>query len=397
MEQAIHCKGEVYPAGGPGLFLLGRAEEIAQRLASEYEERVQLIYLDPPFGTGDTFSVKLAAGKTRLTIPAYSDTLGQEEYLSMMRAVLTACKRLLARDGSLYLHIDYRMSHQLRFLLDEIFGAQNFMNEIVWAYKSGGRSTRHYSRKHDTILFYRKSKSVYFNIAAVGTPRGPEKRNNMKRSVDAHGRVCFSIRSGGKTYTYTEDTPVFPSDVWDDVEHLHQRDPERTGFSTQKPEALLRRIILASSRPGDLVCDLFSGSGTTAAVAAKLGRRFLVCDASPVAMQLLRARQLVSQSEPTFFDGGQALRILYDAPPYADLTPQVALQDTEGILHIVYHGAGEQRLAYLAAGERNQDGLFCPRSYALSPTPGTVITLPHLPNACMQACNYAGQMAFFQL
>ena len=315
----------------------------------------------------------------------------------MMRAVLSACKRLLARDGSLYLHIDYRMSHQLRFLLDEIFGAQNFMNEIVWAYKSGGRSTRHYSRKHDTILFYRKSKSVYFNIAAVGIPRGPEKRNNMKRSVDAHGRVCFSIRSGGKTYTYTEDTPVFPSDVWDDVEHLHQRDPERTGFSTQKPEALLRRIILASSRPGDLVCDLFSGSGTTAAVAAKLGRRFLVCDTSPVAMQLLRARQLVSQSEPTFFDGGQALRILYDAPPYADLTPQVALQDTEGILHIVYHGAGEQRLAYLAAGELNQDGLFCPRSYALSPTPGTVITLPHLPNACMQACNYAGQMAFFKL
>ena len=160
MEQAIHCKGEVYPAGGPGLFLLGRAEEIAQRLAGEYEEQVQLIYLDPPFGTGDTFSVKLAAGKARLTIPAYSDTLGQEEYLSMMRAVLSACKRLLARDGSLYLHIDYRMSHQLRFLLDEIFGAQNFMNEIVWAYKSGGRSTRHYSRKHDTILFYRKSKSV---------------------------------------------------------------------------------------------------------------------------------------------------------------------------------------------------------------------------------------------
>ena len=114
-------------------------------------------------------------------------------------------------------------------------------------------------------------------------------------------------------------------------------------------------------------------------------------------MQLLRARQLVSQSEPTFFDDGQALRILYDAPPYADLTPQVALQDTEGIIRIVYHGAGEQRLAYLAAGERNQDGLFCPRSYALSPTPGTVITLPHLPNACLQACNYAGQMAFFKL
>ena len=91
----------------------------------------------------------------------------------MMRTVLAACYRMLAPDGSLYLHIDYRMSPYLRLMLDEIFGAANFMNEIIWAYKSGGRSTRHFSRKHDTILFYRKSKSVFFNINAVGVPRGP--------------------------------------------------------------------------------------------------------------------------------------------------------------------------------------------------------------------------------
>ena len=267
----------------------------------------------------------------------------------MMRAVLTACHRMLAPDGSLYLHIDYRMNPYLRLMLDEIFGQANFMNEIIWAYKSGGRSTRHFSRKHDTILFYRKSKAVYFNIHAVGVPRGPEKRNNMKRSIDELGRVYFSIRSGGKTYTYYEDTPIFPSDVWDDVEHLHQRDPERTGFGTQKPEALLRRILLASSRPGDLVCDLFSGSGTTAAVAAKLGRRFLVADASPVAMQLLRARQLVNQSEPTFFDGGHALRILYDTPPLGTFSPAIRIERTADAAKVYFDGCADAELAYLAA------------------------------------------------
>lgn len=394
MEGSIICKGEVYSSGGPGLFLLGRAETLSERLSSEYEGRVQLVYLDPPFGTGDTFSVKLSSGKKTLSIPAYADTLSREDYLAMMRTVLTACHRMLAPDGSLYLHIDYRMSPYLRLMLDEIFGAANFMNEIIWAYKSGGRSTRHFSRKHDTILFYRKSKAVFFNINAVGVPRGPEKRNNMKRSVDELGRVYFSIRSGGKTYTYYEDTPIFPSDVWDDVEHLHQRDPERTGFSTQKPEALLRRIILASSRPGDLVCDLFSGSGTTAAVAAKLGRRFLAADASPVAMQLLRARQLIGQSEPTLFDGAHAMRILYDAPPLGDIMPALTITRNVDAAHIRYDNAEGAALAYLAAGSLDSDGIFTPFMYTLRPTSETVLTAQNHPQICVQAVDHAGRMAW---
>ena len=394
MKGSIICKGEVYSSGGPGLFLLGRAETLSERLASEYEGRVQLIYLDPPFGTGDTFSVKLSSGKKMLSIPAYADTLSREDYLAMMRTVLTACHRMLAPDGSLYLHIDYRMSPYLRLMLDEIFGAANFMNEIIWAYKSGGRSTRHFSRKHDTILFYRKSKAVFFNINAVGVPRGPEKRNNMKRSVDELGRVYFSIRSGGKTYTYYEDTPIFPSDVWDDVEHLHQRDPERTGFSTQKPEALLRRIILASSRPGDLVCDLFSGSGTTAAVATKLGRRFLAADASPVAMQLLRARQLIGQSEPTLFDGTHAMRILYDTPPLSEIMPALTITRNVDAAHIRYDNAEGAALAYLAAGSLDSDGIFTPFMYTLRPTSETVLTAPNHPQICVQAVDLAGRMAW---
>ena len=394
MKGSIICKGEVYSSGGPGVFLLGRAETLSEKLASEYEGRVQLVYLDPPFGTGDTFSVKLSSGKKTLSIPAYADTLSREDYLAMMRTVLTACHRMLAPDGSLYLHIDYRMSPYLRLMLDEIFGAENFMNEIIWAYKSGGRSTRHFSRKHDTILFYRKSKAVFFNINAVGVPRGPEKRNNMKRSVDELGRVYFSIRSGGKTYTYYEDTPIFPSDVWDDVEHLHQRDPERTGFSTQKPEALLRRIILASSRPGDLVCDLFSGSGTTAAVAAKLGRRFLAADASPVAMQLLRARQLIGQSEPTLFDGTHAMRILYDTPPLSEIMPALTITRDADTVYIRCDNAEGAALAYLAAGSLDSDGIFTPFMYTLKPTAETVLTAPNHPQICVQAVDHAGRMAW---
>ena len=135
----------------------------------------------------------------------------------------------------------------------------------------------------------------------------------MKRFVDESGRVCFSIRSGGKLYTYYEDSPVYPTDVWTDIDHLQQRDRERVGYATQKPEALLRRIVLASSRPGDLVMDLFSGSGTTAAVAAALGRRFVAADASPFALYTLRARLLRQSSTRSLLSGDHALRLCYPA------------------------------------------------------------------------------------
>lgn len=391
-------KGEILPTGGPGTFLQGRAEQLCEDLVLQYEGKVQLIYLDPPFGTGDTFSVKLSTGKKKLTLPAYSDKLSREDYLAMMRTVLTACHKMLSDEGSLYLHVDYRMSPYLRLMLDEIFGEKNFMNEIIWAYKSGGRSTKHFSRKHDVILFYRKTKAVYFDITAVGIPRGPQKRNNMKRTVDELGRVCFSIRSGGKTYTYYEDTPIFPSDVWDDIEHLHQRDPERTGFGTQKPEALLKRIILASSRPGDLVCDLFSGSGTTAAVAAKQGRRFLAADASPIAMQLLRARQLVGRSEPTFFDGSHSLVIRYGTAPLAAPAADIRLSEQEVGIRAVYEGTAAADIAFLAIGTVNDDRYFCPFTYAVSPKPGAVMTLPST-NAPLYAAysDHAGTVTYAPL
>ena len=310
----VFCTEEFHSSGGDGSFILAKAEDVLSSLLAQYEGSVRLIYLDPPFRTGESFKMKIGKGKQAQTVVLYEDKLDEESYLAWLKAILVGCHKLLDARGSIYLHLDYRMSHKARMLLDEIFGEANFMNEIIWAYRSGGRATRCYPRKHDTILFYRKSKKVLFNIAAVGTPRGQERRNHMKRFIDEDGRVGFSIRSNGKTYTYYEDSLIYPSDVWSDIEHLQQKDRERTGFLTQKPEALLKRIIAASSEPGDLVLDLFSGSGTTAAAATRLNRRFIAVDQSPVACALLRRRQLTITSEPTLTESAaHAFSIRYPA------------------------------------------------------------------------------------
>ncbi|HWQ58530.1 MAG TPA: site-specific DNA-methyltransferase [Clostridia bacterium] len=396
MEQDFAVRGEIYPVGGPGRFVLGRAEELAGALAQEYAGKVRLVCIDPPFGTGETFTVKPAGSKEKLVVPVYSDTLEEAAYLGLMRKVLTACRAMLAPDGSIYLHIDYRMSAKLRLLMDDIFGEANFLNEIVWTYKSGGRSLRHYSRKHDTILFYRKSGAVYFDITAVGMPRGPQKRNNMKRTVDAEGRVCFSIRSGGRTYTYYEDTPIYPSDVWDDIEHMHQRDPERTGFATQKPAALLKRMILASSREGDLVADLFSGSGTTAAAATALGRSYLAVDSSPAAMGMLRRRLIEGHSEGSLLKDAEEMRIEYSAMPRADIEADFSVRRAEGKTELTFHGFSSRwGAAFAALGSIDGRGFFRPENYTLVPAGGVKLTARE--GNVLQLCDYAGGMRFWAI
>lgn len=394
----IVCTEELHRNGGPGTFHLLRAEDAVDQLFAAYGGKVQVIYLDPPFGTGDTFHLKLSAGNRSLNLPAFTDKLSEAEYLSWMRRVLTGCHRLLSPSGSLYLHIDHRMNAKMRLMLDDIFGASNFMNEIVWCYKSGGRSTRYYPRKHDTILFYRKSRSVYFDITAVGKPRGPEKRNHMKRFVDASGRVCFSIRSGGKVYTYYEDTPVYPSDVWDDIEHLQQKDKERVGYGTQKPEALLRRIILASSKPGDLVMDLFSGSGTTAATASKLGRQFVVADASPFALYTLRSRQLKNFSALSLLSGEHGMRLVYpseDTP--AELNYE--LSEKNGRRYVTLYTArfdAAHPLVYAALG--TADGkCFYPMATDCCPQIPFRFPLGSIAKPVVQIVDSLGHQAFFEL
>ena len=396
----VFCTEEFHSSGGDGSFILAKAEDVLSSLLAQYEGSVRLIYLDPPFRTGESFKMKIGKGKQAQTVVLYEDTLDEESYLAWLKTILIGCHKLLDARGSIYLHLDYRMSHKARMLLDEIFGEANFMNEIIWAYRSGGRATRCYPRKHDTILFYRKSKKVLFNIAAVGMPRGPERRNHMKRFIDEDGRIGFSIRSNGKTYTYYEDSLIYPSDVWSDIEHLQQKDRERTGFLTQKPEALLKRIIAASSEPGDLVVDLFSGSGTTAAAATKLNRRFLAVDQSPVACALLRRRQLTITSEPTLTEneaGAFSIRCPADPTP-CRVTTETVMKSGKRMVQlkkVVFNGK-ESAPIYAATGY--VDGAcFC--AMHTNCAPKLPILLPYDPEQApvLHVVGAHGEQAFFTL
>lgn len=297
LEQVQVWREEQQGQGPSGEMRVGDVIETLPSLLEEYAGKVQLVYLDPPFCTGHSFSMRVRVGEKEwksgsgtLLMQSYEDDMGVEAYLSLMREAITASRKLLSDTGVIYLHVDYRMHARLRLLMDEIFGEQNFLNEIIWAYQTGGRARKFFSRKHDVILFYRKTKKYYFNLESVPVNRLDVRRNHMKRHVDPDGRIYRSIRSGGKIYTYYDDDPTFPGDVWDDVSHLQQKDPQRTGYETQKPIKLLERIILSSSAPGDLVCDLFAGSGTTLEAASMNNRRFLGVDKNPFSLQVTRRR-----------------------------------------------------------------------------------------------------------
>lgn len=391
MLRPVSCFGETHPSGGPGLYLFGALEAHAPALMEEYREKVQLIYLDPPFCTGSRFLMSAKNHSEAAT--AYDDDLGTEKTMALLRLALTICSAMLAPTGSIYVHIDYRMGARVKLLMDEVFGESNFMNEIIWSYKSGGRSTKHYSRKHDTLLFYRKTSKPYFNIAAVGAPRGAQPRNHMKRRIDSDGRIYFSIRSGAKTYKYYEDSLVFPSDVWDDVEHLHQRDPERTGYATQKPEALLKRVVLASSREGDLVADLFAGSGTTAAVCAKLNRRYLTLDASPLSLLTFRKRLLLLSQAASFLEERHEMRFLYKTPPPFAQAPRITMESERLVFCGTQNGAA---LSCLATGYM-ENGIFLPHAHVFSPREGDALPFDASRPLVVQACDEEGRMGFFEL
>ena len=273
--------------------VIGERLDVLMALLPEFAGRVNLIYIDPPFMTGRDFK----QGKHL----AYSDKWqgNLDAYLQWLATTLHVLYQLLAEDGSLYVHLDWRVTHYTRVILDEIFGSPlsgrpggGFQNEIIWHYQSGGRGTKRYARKHDTILFYTKSARYCFHSERIGEKRGNHKRNHMRKHLDEHGQVSWSIHTHGRTYSYTAESLMTPSDVWSDISHLHQRDPERNGYATQKPAALLERILLASSEPDDLVLDCFCGSGVTPAVAEQLGRHWIAADQGELAIASTRARLL---------------------------------------------------------------------------------------------------------
>lgn len=259
--------------------------------------KVQCVYLDPPFRTGEKFERRRPFGtmgwKNGTPAPgykAYDDKLTEKNWARMLKKLVILSSELLQDTGVFCLHLDWRMNAQARILCDKIFGKSMFLNEIVWAYESGGRSKKTFSRKHDVILIYAKSRKYQFDLTRVPLDRGTTRHNHMRRDVDENGKMYSSIVSHGKEYRYYDDEPVYPGDVWTDINHLQQKDPERTGYATQKPMKLLERLLLPVTSPGDLVVDLCCGSGTAAATAEQLGCRYAAVDINPEAIAVTLAR-----------------------------------------------------------------------------------------------------------
>jgi site-specific DNA-methyltransferase (adenine-specific) len=268
---------------GVGCDYVVRADN-ARVLPKLPDGQFQLIYIDPPFNTGKQQrrvtlrNVRDAEGdrtgfqgKRYRTIEvdrhAYLDAF--DDYLGFIGPRLEEARRLLAETGTLYLHIDYREAHYCKLLLDEIFGRDAFLNEIVWAYDYGGRAKDRWPAKHDTILVYVKTPGKHFF------------------DQDAISRIPYM--APGLVSREKAERGKLPTDVW-----WHTIVPtngsEKTGYPTQKPEGIVRRVLQASSRPGDWVLDFFAGSGTTGVVARELGRRFVLVDDNPEAIAVMRRR-----------------------------------------------------------------------------------------------------------
>jgi DNA modification methylase len=250
-------------------------------LAELPDASVDLIYVDPPFGTG---------ARRQGQAGGFADRSGTAEFVAFMHPRLEACHRVLRSSGSLFVHLDFRTVHHIKVALDAIFGEEALVNEIVWCYSVGGKGRRSFGRKHDTILWYARSPQYAFYPDRVRVPRKAGSHMKVVRDADGNAVQVKRDRKTGKVYSYPVLAGKIPDDTWTDIETLNRSDRERTGWPTQKPAALLRRIILATTQPGDLVADFFCGSGTTLAVAAELGRRYLGVDVSAEAVAITRSR-----------------------------------------------------------------------------------------------------------
>lgn len=315
------------PADWRNRLIWGDKRYVLPSLLPDLAGKVNLVYIDPPFVTGSDFSFTTAipdSGESLTKAPsileqkAYRDTWGRglDSYLQWFYETAVLLRDLLADDGSIYVHLDWHVGHYAKVVLDEVFGYDNFRNEIVWKSSTAGSSkarARRFAANHENILVYTKSENYIFNKSFGEYPESEiEKRFNKS---DERGRykdaelATYSqktlqklkddnkliITSGGKYRykIYLDDVEgVLVDSVWSDIPIVNSQAEERLNYATQKPEALLERIIRASSNEGDLVLDCFCGSGTTAAVAEKLGRRWVTCDLGRFAVHTARKRLL---------------------------------------------------------------------------------------------------------
>lgn len=235
-------------------------------IKNKVKGKVKLIYIDPPSATQDEFTSKNG-------IKAYSDKKKGSEFIEFIRRRLIVAKEILAEEGSIFVHLDQKMSHYIKIVMDEIFGKHNFRNEIIWKYTGSRAPNDRFSNKHDTILFYSKGKN-YFN---------PIFENYSLKSIgrfdneDKDGRYKITKKNGKEYKTYLNKEGKKVEDVWD-IPIIMKNSQEFSDYPTQKPEELLERIIKSSTNEGDIVLDFFGGSGSTAITSEKLNRKWITCD-----------------------------------------------------------------------------------------------------------------------
>jgi DNA modification methylase len=287
--------------------------QVMSHLLKNYRGKIDLIYIDPPFDSKAEYKKTIQLrGKTvendRTTFEEkqYTDIWTNDEYLQFMFERLILMRELLADDGAIYVHCDWRVQAFIRLILNEIFGTNAFLNEIIWCYTQGGRPKDGFPNKHDNIFLFRKSDSFSLNKENVRIAYDlySEKSASSFTKTDKDGRKYKEIFGPDKKkpYRYYEDEGKVPYDWWSDIPKVTGRaavskTTQLVGYPTQKPEALLERIIKASTNPGDLVFDCFMGSGTTQAVAMKLGRRFIGADINLGAVEITTKRLLNIASE----------------------------------------------------------------------------------------------------
>lgn len=281
--------------------------------------QVDLVYIDPPFASGADYAKKvyirhnpkvaqtIAQAERELDIDElktfeekmYGDVWDKEKYLNWMYENLMAIKSVMSETASIYVHLDWHIGHYVKILMDEIFGEDNFKNELIWCYKERESSKNYYNRKHDTIYFYTKSEDYIFNYKAIWEEYSKVTLEKFKFTDENGEKYRLRYKDGrndpteesDKTYRqYLKDAQgTLPRD-WFELAIVNQAALEREEYATQKPEKLLERFIKASSNKGMLVADFFGGSGVTAAVANKLGRRFIHCDIGLNSIQITRDR-----------------------------------------------------------------------------------------------------------
>ena len=270
------------------LFHGDNKEILSSLLVNGFRGKIDLIYIDPPFASGANYvrTVSLRGRKDALEgeelsigeVKQYEDIWANDTYLQYMYERLILMKELLSEQGSFYLHCDWHKAHHLRFLMDEVFGTENFLNEIVWCYHGpGSPGQRQFTRKHDNIFWYSKNKKRIFNETDILTPYHETTADKFKSK--GTGFAGDANLKNGK----------IPEDWWN-FPVVSRIRTEITNYPTQKPKALLERIIKASSNPGSIVLDCFCGSGTAAIVAERLGRRWIMADMNRGAIQATAKR-----------------------------------------------------------------------------------------------------------